>query len=91
MSVFMLGIACRLIKNCSTAAKSGVARGGARVHARAVPLVLLDVRRRHDEVADLPGAAARVQGARLVPLVLRCPARASSLVCACRGSNAIGS
>jgi len=60
MWLVMLGIACRLIKNCSTAAESGVARGSARVHARAVPLVLLDVRRWHDEVADLPGAATRV-------------------------------
>ena len=60
MWLVMLGIACRLIKICSTAAESGVARGSARVHARAVPLVLLDVRRWHDEVADLPGAATRV-------------------------------
>jgi hypothetical protein len=74
MWLVMLGVVCRLIKNCSTAAESGVARGGAGVHARAAPLVLLDVRRRHDEVADLPGAATRVQGARLIPLVLGCPA-----------------
>jgi hypothetical protein len=91
MNVVVLGVACRLVKNCSTATEPGVTRGLARVHARAVPLVLLDVRRRHDEVTDLPGAATGVQGARLVPLVLRCPARASPLVCALRRCNTIGS
>lgn len=57
------------------------------MHTRAVPLVLLDVRRWHDEVTNLPGAAARVQSARLVPLVRRCPARVSPVVCACRRGN----
>lgn len=61
-----------------------MAGGSARVHARAVPLVLLNVRRWHDEVTDLPGAAARVQGTRLVSLVGRCPARVSPVVCALR-------
>ena len=89
MNVFMLGIDSRLI-NCSVAAESGVARGSARVHARAVPLVLLDVCRRHDEVTNLPGTTTRVKSARLVPLVRRCPARVSPVVCACRWGHAIG-
>ena len=91
MWLVMLGIARRLIINCSVAAKSGVAGGSARVHAGTVPLVLLDVRRRHDEVTDLPGATTRVQGARLVPLVLGCPARVSPVVCACGCGHAFSS
>jgi len=91
MWLVMLGVACRLVKNCSAAAESGVARSGAGVHARAVPLVLLDVRRRHDEVTDLPGTATRVQGARLISLVLGCPARVSPVVCACGRGDALSS
>ena len=91
MWLFMLGIARRLINNCSVAAESGVSGGGAGMHAGTVPLVLLDVGRRHDEVTDLPGATARVQSARRVPLVLGCPARASPVVCACGSGDAISS
>ena len=91
MNVVVLGIDCRLDGNCSVAAESGVSGGGAGVHAGTVPLVLLDVRRRHDEVTDLPGATARVQGARLVPLVLGCPARVSPVVCACGCGHALSS
>ena len=91
MWLVMLGIARRLINNCSVAAKSGVAGGGTRVHAGTVPLVLLNVGRRHDEVANLPGTTTRVQSARLVPLVLRCPARVSPVVCACGCGHALSS
>ena len=61
------------------------------MHAGTVPLVLLDVGRGHDEVADLPGATARVQSARLVPLVLGSPGRVSPVVCACGSGDAISS
>jgi hypothetical protein len=61
------------------------------VHAGTVPLVLLDVGRRHDEVANLPGATARVQSTGLVPLVLGCPARVSPVVCACGCGHALSS
>jgi len=91
MWLVMLGNVCRLINNCSVAAKSGVAGGSARVHAGTVPLVLLNVGRRHDEVADLPGATTRVESARLVPLVLGCPARVSPVVSACGSGHALGS
>lgn len=68
-------------RNASAAAESGVARRSARVHTGTVALVLLDVRRCHDEVADhLPRAATRVLCARVVPLVVRRPARAAGFV-----------
>jgi hypothetical protein len=58
MNVVVLGIDCRLDGNCSVAAESRVSGGGAGVHAGTVPLVLLNVCGWHDEVTDLPGAAA---------------------------------
>jgi len=58
MNVVVLGVDTPARSNCSVAAESGVSRSCARVHARTVSLVLRDVCRRHDEVTDLPGAAA---------------------------------
>ena len=57
MNVVVLGIDLPARCDCSVAAESGVPGSCAGVHARTVPLVLLNVRRRHDEVTDLPGAA----------------------------------
>ena len=91
MWLVMLGVVYRLIINCSVAAESGVAGGSARVHAGTVPLVLLDVRRRHDEVTDLSGATTGVQSARLVPLVLGCPSRVSPVVCTCGCGHTLSS
>jgi hypothetical protein len=91
MNLVVLGIVSWLVEKHSATTDSGVAGGGARVHARVVPVVLLDVRRWHDEVADLPRAATRVQGTRLVPLVVGCPARVSPLVSASRRGNALSS
>ena len=54
MNVVVLGIDLPARCDCSVAAESGVPGSCAGVHARTVPLVLLNVRRRHDEVADLP-------------------------------------